>query len=295
MAEPRPSDVALRAVTNDGAFRVITVRATDTVRRLIAAQSLWGSEAVQLADVVTSAILLRETMAPQFRLQALLRSGDGSTWLGESHPDGGGRGLLGRKDKGAPATIQGGMLEVSRTLQSGEVHRGVVQFPVGAGVSQAFMIYLQESEQVVSMTAVACVLGEDHVVAAGGYLVQLLPDVGQGPLAIMTERLRDFEDIGPLLAKTDAEPSLLMDELLYGMPFTRLEASALTWKCRCSAERVVASIATLPRADIESLAADDKPLELTCDFCQTAYVLTVDQLKTLLADVPAGSPPRPNV
>ena len=285
MTEPRPSDNALRAMTDDGAFRVITVRTTDIVRRMLATRSLWGPEAVQLADVVTGTILLRETMAPTHRVQSLLRSADGAClWVGDSDPDGGARGLFTRKDKKPAASLQGGTLEVVRTLHNGELHRGVVAVPVGSTMSQALMVYLQESEQVVSMLAIACVLGDDHVVAAGGYIVQLLPGVGQGPLAIMTERLRDFEDIGPLLAKLDAATSPLMDEILYGMPFTRLEESPLAWRCRCGKDRVLASLATLPRSDLVELSADDKPIELSCDFCGSAYAVSPAELRAMLAE-----------
>jgi molecular chaperone Hsp33 len=285
MAEPRPSDNALRAMTDDGAFRVVTVRTTDIVRRMLATRSLWGADAVQLADLVTGTILVRETMAPTHRVQGLLRSADGaSLWVGDSDPDGGARGLLTRKDKSAVASIKGGTLEVVRTLRNGELHRGIAEVPVGSTMSQALMIYLQESEQVVSMLAIGCVLGDDHVVAAGGYIVQLLPDVGQGPLAIMAERLRDFEHIGPLLAKLDAATSPLMDEILYGMPFTRLEESPLAWRCRCGMDRVLATLATLPRSDLIALTADDKPIELSCDFCGSEYVVSPAELRALLTE-----------
>jgi len=285
MTEPRPSDNALRAMTDDGAFRVITVRTTDIVRRMLATRSLWGAEAVQLADLVTGTILVRETMAPTHRVQGLLRSADGgSLWIGDSDPDGGARGMLTRKDKSVLPSIEGGTLEVVRTLHNVELHRGVVQVPPGGSVSQALMVYLQESEQVVSMLAIGCVLGNDHVVAAGGYVVQLLPDVGQGPLAIMAERLRDFEHIGPLLTKLDAATSPLMDEILYGMPFTRLEESPLAWRCRCGMDRVLASLASLPRSDLIALSADDKPIELSCDFCGSEYVVSPAELRALLAE-----------
>jgi molecular chaperone Hsp33 len=128
------------------------------------------------------------------------------------------------------------------------------------------------------------VLGGDHVVTAGGYLVQLLPEVGRGPLAIMAERLRDFEDVGPLLAKIDGATSPLMDEILYGMPFTRLEECPLAWRCRCSSERVLAALASLPRADLVSLCEDDKPADLTCDFCRTEYIVSPAEMRALLAE-----------
>jgi len=120
------------------------------------------------------------------------------------------------------------------------------------------------------------------VVAAGGYLVQLLPEVGRGPLAIMAERLNDFRDIRELLTKLDAAPAPLLDEILYGMPFTRLSDSPLSWKCRCSAVRVMSSLATLSRADITELISDGNPIELSCDFCTQTYAISPTQLAGLL-------------
>jgi molecular chaperone Hsp33 len=106
--------------------------------------------------------------------------------------------------------------------------------------------------------------------------------VGRGPLAIMAERLNDFRDIRELLANTDAAPSPLLDEILYGMPFTRLHESPLSWKCRCSAIRVMSSLATLSRSELAELIADGKPIELSCDFCNQTYNISPNQLAGLL-------------
>jgi molecular chaperone Hsp33 len=241
--------------------------------------------AERLGELATGSILVRETMAPDYRLQALWRSADRRTRLvADSHPDGGTRGLL-QYPGGVPATppaLAGGTLEVVRTLFSGDLHRGVVEVPEGGGMSEALMSYLQSSEQVASMVSVACVLDGTKVVAAGGYLVQLLPEVGRGPLAIMAERLRDFTSIGELLAKTDAAPDPLLAELLYGMEFTRLTESPLSWKCRCDTVRVMSSLATLSKADLSELIAAGKTIELSCDFCGQNYNVSPSQLVGLL-------------
>jgi molecular chaperone Hsp33 len=144
------------------------------------------------------------------------------------------------------------------------------------------MSYLQSSEQVASMLSVACVLDGDRVVAAGGYLVQLLPEVGRGPLAIMAERLSEFREIGPLLARTDAALSPLLEELLYGMPFTRLTEHPLSWKCRCSTVRVMSSLATLSRPELSELIEGESNIELSCDFCGQTYNVSPAQLMGLL-------------
>jgi molecular chaperone Hsp33 len=284
MSDFSNQDGALRAMTDDGAFRVVTVRTTDTVRRLLELQGHRGRDAQFLGELITGAVMVRETMAPDYRLQALLRSHDNQHRLvADSHPDGGSRGLItGGSPKGGFA-MRGSSLEIVRTLYSGELHRGVVEVPEGGGMSEALMSYLQSSEQVASMLSIACVLDdEDRVVASGGYLVQLLPEVGRGPLAIMAERLSDFRDIRELLAKTDAATSPLLDEILYGMPFTRLSESPLSWKCRCSALRVMSSLATLSRTDIAELISEGKPIELACDFCTQTYTISPTQLAGLL-------------
>jgi molecular chaperone Hsp33 len=281
-------DGALRAMTDDGAFRVVTVRTTDTVRRMLEVQKHTGENAQRLGELVTGAVLVRETMAPDYRLQALLRSEDNRMRVvADSHPDGGSRGLITfagePSSRNTPFAMAGATLEIVRTLYNGDLHRGVIAVPDGGGMSEALMTYLQSSEQVASMLAVACVLSPDRgVVAAGGYLVQLLPEVGRGPLAVMAERLNDFRDISELLTRTDAVPSPLLDEILYGMPFTRLTEHGLSWKCRCSTVRVMSSLATLSKTDLTELIEETKPIELSCDFCGQTYTISPQQLSGLM-------------
>jgi molecular chaperone Hsp33 len=285
-------DTILRAITEDGAFRVITARTRATVRGAVGAQRATGAidpgrvaPAVvrTFADMVTATILLRETMAPEQRVQGILQGRDGKgRMVVDSHPDGSTRGLL-QLGKGASVVLGGGRLQMMRTLFSGQLHQGIVEVPDQGGVSGALMQYLQTSEQVVSMCAVGCVLDGHDVREAGGYLVQLLPEVGEAPLAIMTERLRDFQDIEPLLRNGTAEPKALLDELLFRMPYGVVGDATVRFECGCSATRVTASLATLPREDIESFLADGKVLEITCDYCGREYAIAPEQLRGLVA------------
>ncbi len=107
------------------------------------------------------------------------------------------------------------------------------------------MAYMQTSEQVVSMIAVGTLVDEQGIVASGGYLVQLLPEVGRGPLMVMTERLRDWESIDAHLLSDEFSPSWLLDQLLYGMPFTPAGEARSASDCWCDELRVVEALATL--------------------------------------------------
>jgi molecular chaperone Hsp33 len=279
-------DSVLRAITDDGAFRVIAADTTATVRAAIEAQKPATAELARIfADLLTGAILVRESMAPDNRLQAILQGDNPRVrMVADTHPDGSTRGLI-QAPEGTKEMALGerGLLQVARTLHNGTLHQGVVSVPAGSNsVSAALMAYMQDSEQTVTVVAVGTHFAGNEVVAAGGYMVQLLPEVEEGPLMVMTERLKDFEDIVPLLARGAASPETLLAETLYGMPYTKVGDRKVSFGCQCSSERLAISLASLPRADIESLQEGGKTLEIECDYCRKRYEFTQQQLKTLL-------------
>jgi molecular chaperone Hsp33 len=277
-------DSVLRAMTDDGAFRVITVRTTETVRGAVQAQNGSGRTAQYFGDLLTGAILFRETMAPQLRVQGIVKAAHGrGSLVADSHPSGMTRGLIQLPEGASELDLgDGTVMQVMRTLPNGRVIQGVVEVPSTGGVSRALMAYMQTSEQVVSMIAVGTVMREDDVVSAGGYIVQLLPEVDRGPLLVMTERLRDFETIQSQLCDEEFSPEWLLEQLLYGMPFTRLEESGVGFECWCDQLRLMSALATLDRKDVEHLVAAGEVLEISCDYCGKEYSIAPVQLRGLL-------------
>jgi molecular chaperone Hsp33 len=277
------ADSVVRAITDDGAFRVITARTTHTVRGAVAAQHGSGTTARSFGDLLTAAILFRETMAPTLRVQSILKSARGrGSLVADSHPSGKTRGLIQLPDGARDLNLDAGaLLQVMRTMPDGHVSQGIVSVPAGS-IANALMNYMQTSEQIVSMLALGTLMRGENVVSAGGYLVQLLPEVGRGSLMIMTERLRDFGRIDSLLDDDSFSPQWLLAQLLDGMPFTQLDESAVDFDCWCDELRLMTAMATLGRADIELLLADGEVLEISCDYCGREYRIAPAQLRGLL-------------
>ncbi len=281
------SDHVVRAITADGAFRVIAVSTTETAKGVIAAQKAQGPRARLLAEMLTAAVLVRETMAPDLRVQAILQGDDPKTRIvADSFPDGTTRGLVQAKDGADVSLGDRAVLQMMRTLHDGQVQQGMVQATAAPGISGALMDYMQASEQVISFAAVGAIAGDDDGVAsAGGYIVQLLPEVGEGPLMVMTERLKDFPPINALLAGGEADPEKLLAEVLYAMPYDEVGRGALRFECRCSEERLLATLLSLPRADIRDLVTgvgSGEVLEIDCDYCQRHYRIAPEQLRGVL-------------
>lgn len=280
-------DAVYRAMTNDGAFRVVAARTTDTARAIVDAQGLAGRAAHDLAELATSAVLYRETMAPSHRVQCIVSfARKGGQIVADSRPDGTTRGLVQPGPDEAVPDLRNtkATLQMMRTLPNDDLHRGVVEVPSSGNLSEAFMRYMQLSEQVVSMISLGSVLEGDRP-TCGGFVVQLLPEASEAESAMqtMTARLEAFVDIRERLQASDASPSTLIEQIFEGMPFTWLHQSDVRFGCHCSQLRVMTTLSVLDRTDIQELVDEGEPLSMSCDYCGTEYVVEVAQLQGLLS------------
>jgi molecular chaperone Hsp33 len=276
-------DEAVTVVTNDGAFRVIALRSTETARGVVASQRATGLTALHLGDLCTGTILVRLTMAPSYRVQGVIRgAGAKGTLVADAYPDGGTRGLC-RTPAGELLLGDGALMQMMRSLPTGQVHQGVVEVSREHGVSGALMSYLLESEQVTSVAAVGHLASDAGLTLAGGWLVQVLPECTDPPLAVMYERLRhDFADVPKVLAELGHDPRKLIAEICWGMEYTETQTHALAYQCRCSDERVLASLASVGKADLLEMLQAAEPLFITCDYCGRAFEVPSESLRGLI-------------
>ncbi|MBX3248635.1 MAG: Hsp33 family molecular chaperone HslO [Myxococcales bacterium] len=275
-------------MTDDGAFRMMAVRTTDTVRSVLRAQGLdvGTPEARLLGEMVTGAILFRETMSPTLRVQGVLKGAAGSgTLIADSHPDGWSRGLVQRRPEAPSFRLgAGAVLQMMRSLPNGELHQGVVEADE-RGFDDALMGYMQLSEQIETVVRCAVIVEDGELKAAGGYLVQLLPEAPDREAAVMilAQRLEDdFDDIRGRLVATDASPDHLIEEVFYGMPYTPLGDSEVRAGCDCSHVRILAGLSTLGPDDLQEMVDAGAPLEIGCDWCGAEYRVEVEALRHLL-------------
>jgi len=278
-------DRAVTAVTHDGAFRVIALRATETVRDALGRQAVRGANAQHLAEVLGGTILVRLTMAPKQRVQGIIRgAGNRGTLLGDSHPDGTARALIQRPAGLDEVSLaQGAIMQMNRTLPTGAVHQGMVEVPDG-GVSGALMSYFQASEQIECVVSVGATFERGELVTAGGFIVQLLPEVSRAPLAVMAERLdHDFSDPAAMLRMIASDPATLVGEILFDMPYEQTQEAEVRFGCQCSSVRVLASLATLPKHEIRELMESEEQLSISCDYCGQHYELSPKALAGLLS------------
>ena len=277
------NDRVLRAMTDDGAFRVMTIRATDTAQQVVTAQDVGGSAAVQLGELVASAVLVRETMAPPNRVQILLRDQGDDLMVGDSFPEGRTRGLARVADDQLGVSSQErGYLQVMRSLPGRAPHQGVVEVGCNGGIDSALVRYFEQSEQIATMVGVACVVDANEVMAVGGYVVQLLPELTASPLDAMRARLASFGELRPKLVDHDADPGWLLDAILANSEYTRLATSPVTFACGCGDDKAIGAVAALGEKELRELVESGETVSVTCDYCSERYELGRDDFRKIL-------------
>jgi molecular chaperone Hsp33 len=168
-------------------------------------------------------------------------------------------------------------------LPNDVLQQGIVQLSGDTDVSGGLMTYMQESEQVTSMLAVRTIVDDDtRIRAAGGYMVQLLPDASHAALAAMTEQLARFDQLLTVLSQADLSVDTLRAAVLGDIASREMTRTYLTFGCNCDRGRILASVASLPDEDIEELASAGHVLEVKCDSCGARYQIDPAEVRALL-------------
>lgn len=276
-------DRVVRALTDDGSFRVIAIRSTDTAQGAIHAQKASGAVAQQFGELITGAVLVRETMSPEQRVQVVLKgAGGGGSLVADAQPGGLTRGLV--QTRGEPFTLgEDSMLQVVRSLAQGQLHQGVVLANGDSGVSGALTSYMLSSEQIVTAVGVSCMMDGDTVKMAGGYIVQILPEVTAEPLRAMTARLESLRSADLMVQDAGGDPDKILAELLADLPYTRVNESPVLYGCPCDLTRVLGALASLGLDEIRKVIETEEVLDVGCDYCGKRYAIQPAQLQGLVS------------
>ncbi|WP_159591841.1 Hsp33 family molecular chaperone HslO [Streptococcus halichoeri] len=155
---------------------------------------------------------------------------------------------------------------------------------VSGEIAEDFAYFLTESEQTPSAVGLNVLLDEnDQVTVAGGFLVQALPGAPEDEIARFEQRLQTMPSISSLLNSENHIEALLA--AIYGdEPYKRLIEETLSFQCDCSKARFEAALLSLPRTDLQEMKTQDHGAEITCQFCQTTYQFTENDLEALIHD-----------
>lgn len=242
-----------------------------------------------LGRAMNGALLLAATMKDNERI-ALRLKGDGP--IGEVVADAEGthvRGYVGDPDVFLPlkngkldvgGAIGAGNIIVTRYLQNAEPFTGYAEL-VDGEIASDLTNYLYTSEQTPSSVALGVLVNkEGQVIASGGYFIQAMPGCAEETLAQLEENISLTPYVTQLL-ELDYTPEKMIETIARGLDVTIQESIELSYKCRCSREKILGALATLGQEDISAMSQDEET-EVHCQFCNETYKFSGEEIARLL-------------
>ena len=152
-------------------------------------------------------------------------------------------------------------------------------------IADDLAMYFVESEQIPTACALGVLVGLDQsVTAAGGYIIQLLPGASEDMITRIEAGVHAMGSVSSALAGgLDGEG--LLRAVLKDFDLEILEKHPVEYRCYCSRERVSRALISMGRKDLTDLIAEQGRAELTCQFCDTVYQFSKEELEQLLAEM----------
>lgn len=275
-------DEIVRAVAADGFIKMTAISSRDMVERARAIHNTTPVCTAALGRTLTATSIIGNMLKGEDQSVTVRINGGGQTGsiITVSDAVGNVRGYVtnphvdiplkenGKLDVGGAVGVNG-MLTVIKDLNMREPYVGSVQL-VSGEIAEDFTAYFYESEQTPSACALGVLVDRDYTVkAAGGYLIQLLPDAPEEIAVQLEQSILNTGSVTSVLENYTAED--LINLVLIGFNPEILERTPVEYKCYCSRERVREAISGIEREELENIQKEGKPIEVTCQFCDAVY------------------------
>lgn len=286
-------DRIIRATAGDGFIKMAVITARDTVERAREIHSCAPTACAALGRTLCAASLMGDMMKEENASLTIRINGGGpiGSIVAVSDSSGNVRGYVGDASVDLPLRQDGklnvgaavgrdGMLTVSRDIGLREPYVGSTEL-VSGEIAEDVTSYLLESEQVPSACALGVLVDTDlSVKAAGGFIVQLMPGADTALIDTLEENIFMMDQLTTILDEDGAEE--LFRQVLKGLEYHIVGEAPVEYRCYCSRERVREALLCIDSADIEDMCREGKDISVSCQFCDSVYSFTPDELKALL-------------
>ena len=291
------SDQLVRAISKDGFVKAVAVSTRDLTERARQIHKTLPVATAALGRTLAAASMMGNALKGDGASVTLQIKGGGPLGkiLAVSDNEGNVRGTVdnpavdiplrpdGKLDVGSAVGCDG-TLTVIRDLNMKEPYVGSVGL-LGGEIAEDLAAYFVESEQIPTACGLGVLVDRDQsVLAAGGYLIQLLPGAGEDVISKVEGGVMAAGSVTGLLREND-DPEAILRKVLSDFDLDILEKSPVEYRCYCSRERMERALISLGPQQLESLIEEQGSAELYCQFCDNVQTFTRQQLEALLSNM----------
>ena len=278
----------LRGMTKDGSARIVVLNSTEIVNKSVHIHRTKPTATAALGRLLTAASLRGCLQGEKNDSLTVSIQGNGPAGrlIAVSDYYGNVRGYIEnpladppRKENGklnVSAAVGEGSLHVIRDSGTGEPQTGTVAL-VSGEIAEDITHYFAESEQIPSVCALGVLVSPDETcLAAGGFLLQLLPFAAEETVAQIEKNIKALAGISSYFREGKSCREIA-DIVLQGIPYDLFDEIHVDYLCTCSRGRMKSGLRKIGEKELHTLfqeqEAEGKPRILTCHchFCGKNY------------------------
>ncbi len=291
------ADRIIRAVTCDGAIKILAMTARETVEEARRIHDLTPLTSAALGRTLVAASLLGNDLKGENDTITVRIDSDGpiGSIVAVSDSLGYVRGYCKNPQADLPVresdrkiNVSGGVgngtLSIIKDLGMKEPYIGQTQL-VSGEIAEDITAYLATSEQIPSVCALGVLVERDWSIrAAGGYIIQLLPGVYDDEIDRLEECIKKARAVTECL---DEGMSLeeILETTLTGFEIEVLDEYEVGYKCTCSRERTRGVLMSIGAEELRTIAEEDGQAEVNCQFCDNKYLFNKEELYEIIKEI----------
>ena len=286
-------DRIIRATAANAQIRGFACISRDMVEEARSRHNLSPVACAALGRLMTGGAMMGATMKGEDDILTLQLLGDGPigkvTVTADSHGNVKGYvdnpsvmlppNSIGKLDVGG--AVGRGYLQVIKDMGLKEPYCGQVDIQTGE-VADDLTYYFVTSEQVPSSVGLGVLMDkkDGSVKHAGGFIIQLMPFADEEVIEKLEANLMKIDSVTKMLDDGKSAEQIL-EQILEGFDIEFNEEMPIGFHCNCSKKRVEKALISVGKAELDSMIADNKPININCHFCNTDYEFSVEELKKL--------------
>jgi len=291
-------DYLVRGLGFNGQVRVFAARTTATVAEAQRRHDTWPVVSAALGRSMTAAVMMGAMLKGEEKITIKIEgNGPIGPMVIDSNAYGEVRGFVtnphvhfdlnehGKLDVRAGVGTEGA-LTIVKDIGLRDMFSG--QTPIVSGeIAEDFTYYFATSEQVPSSVGLGVLVNPDNtILAAGGFILQLMPGCDEETINEIEQHLATIEPVSKMIEK-GYTPEQILEAVLGNGHLKILDSMPVEFKCQCSKERFGAAILGLGTAEIREMIDEDGGAEAQCHFCLETYSFSKDELEGFIDELNA--------
>jgi len=286
-------DYLVKAYAFDGTVRIYAASTTNLVEEARIIHGTWPAASAAFGRVLTASLIMGAMYKGDQTLTIRINGGGP---VGEMvtivNAQGSVKGYIENpevhfsyKDKLAVGMSVGnnGFIHVTKDLKIRDVFTSSSELQTGE-IADDFTYYFAVSEQIPSSVGLGVLVNEkNEVFASGGFILQLMPGTKEETIDKIEKNIKNMKPMSELI-NTGYTPEKIINLITLG-DHELVEEMPLQYKCNCERNRFLSGIKSLGKEEIEKLIAEEKDVEITCQFCNKKYNFPIYELNNILKSI----------